>query len=391
MRRALTIVGLAALGLVMLAAVAVPLTIGVRPIIGPRARALTDRRFDATPARLERGRYLATSVNGCVTCHGELDWQAPGFPVRAGTEGGGRTWDREGLPFVTAPNITPDLETGAGAWTDDMFARAIREGIGHDGRTLFPLMPYTQYRSMSDEDLASIVVYLRTLPPVKRTLPPTNVPFPVNRFIHMIPEPVAAPVPDPDRRNRAAYRRLSLADGGLPRLPHAVGLAEPANQGAGVQRRVRPDGTVRAGGVAQPDARSERHPLLRRRSVRAGDAHGHGEGAKNPRRHAVEGLRRADRRRSARALCVSTDRCASEAPRRQHAAGDPRARCAAAPTGEAIRTSSRTGKSLSPANESSFPFWRPSCVRTPSRADRRLPCWGHQSPSPAPPDPCEGT
>ena len=205
MRRALRIVGLAALGLVMLAAVAVPLTIGVRPIIGPRARALTDRRFDATPARLERGRYLATSVNGCVTCHGDLDWQAPGFPVRAGTEGGGRTWDREGLPFVTAPNITPDRETGAGAWTDDMFARAIREGIGHDGRTLFPLMPYTQYRSMSDEDLASIVVYLRTLPPVKRTLPPTNVPFPVNRFIHMIPEPVAAPVPDPDRRNRAAY------------------------------------------------------------------------------------------------------------------------------------------------------------------------------------------
>ena len=78
--------------------------------------------------------------------------------MKAGTEGGGRSFDHEGLPFVTAPNITPDRETGAGAWADDMLARAIREGIGHDGRTLFPLMPYTQYRYMSDEDLASVVV-----------------------------------------------------------------------------------------------------------------------------------------------------------------------------------------------------------------------------------------
>ena len=104
-----------------------------------------------------------------------------------------------------------------------MFARAIREGIGHDGRTLFPLMPYTQYRSMSDENiLASIVVYLRTLRPLKRALPPTNVPFPVSRFIHTLPEPVAAPVPEPDRRT--AWRTATMhAHGRLPRLPHAVG------------------------------------------------------------------------------------------------------------------------------------------------------------------------
>ena len=134
MGRTLRIGGLAALCLFLVAAAAVPFTIGIRPVVGPHVRALTDRRFDATPARLERGRYLATSVSGCLTCHAELDWQVPGFPVKAGTAGGGRSWAREGLPFVTAPNITPDRETGAGAWTDDMFARAIREGIGHDGR-----------------------------------------------------------------------------------------------------------------------------------------------------------------------------------------------------------------------------------------------------------------
>jgi hypothetical protein len=53
----------------------------------------------------------------------------------------------EGFPGVAnAPNITPDRETGGGNWTDDEFARAIREGIGHDGRTIFPLMPYSEYK-----------------------------------------------------------------------------------------------------------------------------------------------------------------------------------------------------------------------------------------------------
>lgn len=205
MRRALKIIGVVALGISLLAAIVVPLAIGIRPIIGARSRPLTDRRFEPTPARLARGRYLVTAVSGCFFCHGEVDWSASGFPVKAGTEGGGRVWDREGLPFLTVPNITSDRETGAGAWTDDMLARAIREGIGHDGRTLFPVMPYTQYHSMSDEDVASIVVYLRTVPALKRTLPPTKVPFPVSRFIHAVPQPLTAPVPEPDRRNHLQY------------------------------------------------------------------------------------------------------------------------------------------------------------------------------------------
>jgi mono/diheme cytochrome c family protein len=205
MNSKLRVAGFVTVGVLTVAAVAVHAAIGVRAIVGPRSRALSDRCFDRTPARLARGRYLVTSVSGCFSCHGETDWQEPGFPVKAGTEGSGRVWDREGLPFVTAPNITPDRETGAGTWTDDMLARAIREGIGHDGRTLFPLMPYTQYRSMSDEDVASLVVYLRSLPAIRRVLPPTRVPFPVNRFINAIPQPVHTAVPDPDRRNVVAY------------------------------------------------------------------------------------------------------------------------------------------------------------------------------------------
>ena len=140
---------------------------------------------------LARGKYLVESVTGCVYCHSELDWKARGYPVKAGTEGSGRSWADEGIPFLTAPNITSDPETGGGKWSDDMYARAIREGIGHDGRALFPLMPYPNYRQMSDEDLASVVVYIRSLPPgdARRT-PKSQVPFPLNRLINGVPQPL---------------------------------------------------------------------------------------------------------------------------------------------------------------------------------------------------------
>ena len=197
-------IGLSIGAIVVLAAVALPAVVGIRPIVGPRARPLTDRTFERTPGRLERGGYLANSLSGCIACHSELDW-AKGFVVKAGTEGSGRTWAEEGLPFLAAPNITPDPETGAGTWTDDTLSRAIREGIGHDGRALFPLMPYHQFRYMADEDLASIVVYLRSLPAVRKALPPSEIPFPVNRFINAVPEPVTDPVLPPGRGDRAAY------------------------------------------------------------------------------------------------------------------------------------------------------------------------------------------
>lgn len=205
MPRWLKIAGLCLLVLVVLVAAALPFLVGIRPFIGPRARALTDRRFEATPQRIARGEYLATSVSGCLYCHAELDWQLPGYPIRPGTEGKGRSFADEGLPWITAPNLTPDPATGAADWTDDMFARAIREGISHDGRALFPIMPYHQFRFMSDEDLASVVTYIRTLKPVRATAPPSAIPFPVNRLINSLPEPVEASVPEPDRTNQVAY------------------------------------------------------------------------------------------------------------------------------------------------------------------------------------------
>jgi mono/diheme cytochrome c family protein len=205
------------LGLVAVLVVAVPVVFGVRPIIGARARPLTSRTFEPTPVRLERGKYLTESGRApCILCHSPLDVTGGGLKVAEGKAYAGRSFAPDGVPFVTAVNLTPDPETGIGAWSDDMLARAIREGIGHDGRTLLPIMPYTRLKRLSDEDLASIVVYLRSLPPIRNPLPRTAIPFPLNRLINNVPEPVeGSVVPDlstPEKRGEYTVTTAICAD-----------------------------------------------------------------------------------------------------------------------------------------------------------------------------------
>jgi mono/diheme cytochrome c family protein len=181
--------------IVVLLLVAVPSIFGMRAVIGPRVRPLTNRTFEPTAARMERGRYLSeTGQAPCVLCHSPLDTSGGGLKVVEGKAFAGRSFAPDEVPFLTAPNLTPDPETGIGTWTDDMLARAIREGISHDGRTLFPIMPYQKFRHLSDEDLASIVVYLRSLSPIRNPLPPSAVPFPLNRLINGAPQPITDPV-----------------------------------------------------------------------------------------------------------------------------------------------------------------------------------------------------
>src|SRR5438046_3831828 len=185
------------LAIVTLIVAGITFTSGWRPIIGAKQRALTDRKFEATPQRLARGQYLVDGVMGCFGCHTDADWSKPGAPPVAGREGSGHVWSDQNLPWLIAPNITADQETGIGTWSDDTLARAIREGIGHDGRALFPIMPYPDYRQMSDEDLASVTVYIRSLPPVRNQLPPPKIPSPLNFLIQNVPQPWTAAVQPP--------------------------------------------------------------------------------------------------------------------------------------------------------------------------------------------------
>jgi mono/diheme cytochrome c family protein len=192
---ALSLIGL----VLLLALVAVQAVVGWRAVLfGPRARALTARRFETTPERLARGRYLVEARHGCLICHSERDWSLPGAPPRPDRLGAGVVWSAEGMPWLVAANLTPDPDTGLGRASDDAIVRAVREGIGADGRALFALMPYGEYRRIPDDDMAAIVVYLRALSPVRNPLPRTRLPFPLNVIMKGVPEPIAGAVPPPD-------------------------------------------------------------------------------------------------------------------------------------------------------------------------------------------------
>src|SRR6476619_6544777 len=109
-----------------------------------------------------RGEYVARAAD-CTACH-----TAPGGKPFAG-----------GLPFklpmigtLYSTNLTPDKDTGIGAWSDDEFVRALHEGIGRNGEHLYPAFPYTSYALMTRDDALSIESYLFNLNAIKNTPPP---------------------------------------------------------------------------------------------------------------------------------------------------------------------------------------------------------------------------
>ena len=121
----------------------------------------------ADAALIDQGRYLATAGD-CISCH----TRPKGVPFAGG------------LPLTTpfgviySANITPDVATGIGAWSEQQFARALHEGIAADGRHLYPAFPYTAYTKVTDQDVHAIYVYLRSLKPVRYTPPPNELRFP---------------------------------------------------------------------------------------------------------------------------------------------------------------------------------------------------------------------
>ncbi len=183
----------------------------------PAARPPSAEKIEATPARLARGKYLVENVTSCLDCHSD-HLSGFAFPVKPGSEGqGGYVFDKNiGFPgVVAAQNITPDPETGLGKWTDGEVLRAIREGVDRNGDALFPMMPYQHYRYMSDEDAKSIVVYIRTLKPIRNQVPAKHLDFPVNLIAKFIPKPIDGPVfaPDP-KTNHLEYGHYLARIGG---------------------------------------------------------------------------------------------------------------------------------------------------------------------------------
>ena len=81
------------------------------------------------------------------------------------------------------------MPAGIGTWTDGEVVRLITTGVTKDGKAIFPLMPYPSYGQMSQEDVYSIVAYLRTLAPVEHTPQKSSLNFPMNLIVRTIPQP----------------------------------------------------------------------------------------------------------------------------------------------------------------------------------------------------------
>jgi mono/diheme cytochrome c family protein len=186
-----------------------------------------------SPAAIARGRYLAHAVCECFECHSPMQDNDLVLPVES-TLGAGDILNEK--TRLVAPNITPDPETGAGRWTDDQLVRAIRQGISHDGRRLSVVMPYPTLSILTDEDVHAVVAYLRSLPPLRNSLPKW-VPI---RVAELPAEPPRGPATPSELATREGPRRLPRASRALRALPLAAsgqGLRAPAPLRHGVRRR----------------------------------------------------------------------------------------------------------------------------------------------------------
>jgi mono/diheme cytochrome c family protein len=206
MRRIGKILGILAL----VAVVGIAALIGFLALKKPAMRPPSAEKIEATPERLARGEYLVEHVTHCLGCHSDAYFERFALPIRPGTAGqGGFPFDKKlDVPgMVQAQNITPDPKNGIGDWTDGEVLRAMREGINRDGEAMFPMMPYPNYRHLSDEDAKAIVAYLRTIAPIDHAIAPRKLDFPVNFIVKFIPKPLDGPVPEPDRKDTVAYGR----------------------------------------------------------------------------------------------------------------------------------------------------------------------------------------
>ena len=171
--------------------------------------------------QIERGRVLV-SFGSCNDCHTpwlfdpemgapmpQMDRMLSGHPREAPDPIGtlapgdiaviGPTFTSFALPFgiVYSLNLTPDMDTGSGTWTEEMFLDIFRTAkhLGGDGRPVLPPMPWNWVAHVPDEDLIAIFAYLRSIPPVRNAVPSAKVPEEVLPFIDEMNQKILQALP----------------------------------------------------------------------------------------------------------------------------------------------------------------------------------------------------
>ncbi len=188
--------------------------------------------------RVAHGQYIFAVAGGCA-CHSEPKgiFNAGGraFPIPLGT--------------VYSTNLTPDKETGLGSWTDQQIIDGITKGVRKDGSRILPVMPYGAYSGMAQDDLRALVVYLRSLKPVKKPTPDLKAP-PLTRsvgtaawlaaFGNFFTAPASAPKSGIDRGKYLTDHVAICGDCHTPR--NSIGVPNRSFYLAGAAKEIGPLG-----------------------------------------------------------------------------------------------------------------------------------------------------
>ena len=215
----------------------------------PKIYEPTDTKVNITAERLERGKYLANHVTVCIDCHSTRDWSKFAGPVVPGTYGkGGELFNEEigGVPgTLYAKNITP---AGIGNWTDGELMRLITNGVNKDGKAIFPLMPYLSYNNLTQEDLHSIVAYIRSLAPIENAVEESSLNFPLNLIVKTIPPEKYIPTHEIDKADKLKYGEYLTKIAGCAdcHTPQEKGEPLPGMYFAGGFEFKMPGGVVRS-------------------------------------------------------------------------------------------------------------------------------------------------
>jgi mono/diheme cytochrome c family protein len=163
MKKVLKIIG----GLVLLLLIGATVYVGMRQNITFPDTAYPNIAASTDTAVIARGKYIVGNLAPCGGCHSapkdRQAWMDGAEPPLQG----GFVFDIPPGKFYTR-NLTPDSATGLGAVSDKAIARAIRSGVGHDGRVLLPFM---EFQNLADDDLTALVSFLKSMPAVKNEVP----------------------------------------------------------------------------------------------------------------------------------------------------------------------------------------------------------------------------
>ena len=221
----------------------------------PKTGEAPNIKIELTPARVARGEYLANNVALCFSCHGKRDFTKYSGPVIPSTAGaGGGTFDQHlGFPGAYyARNISPKT---IGNWTDGEIYRSLTQGITKQGDALFPIMPYSYFSKMSEEDVNSIIAYLRTLKPTDGDDRVSSSDFPMSLIINLMPREINHQN-IPAKSDKVSYGKY-MTNAGLCNACHTPtdekGAPIAGMEFAGGFNFILPDGSISRSSNITPD------------------------------------------------------------------------------------------------------------------------------------------